>query len=75
MIQEENIRALQEKSDGIEKTVQDMEKRLSGLTFNEQTAPAKAVMEQMIGELRRMQKNIQAMILLATESNAEGGNE
>jgi len=52
-----------------------MEKRLSGLTFNEQTAPAKAVMEQMIGELRRMQKNIQAMILLATESNAEGGNE
>jgi len=75
MIQEENIRALQEKSDGIEKTIQDMEKRLSGLTFNEQTAPAKAVMEQMIGELRRMQKNIQAMILLATESNAEGGNE
>ena len=73
MNRDEEIRALSQKAEEIGEAIVGMEEKLKGLTFNEETAPAKFMMERMIEELRRMKKNIEAMREIAVQSKSEGG--
>ena len=49
--------------------------RLSGLTEKEAAAQLQTTMTQLMGELHRMENNLQAMLHLSDENVTEGGTE
>ncbi|MBQ3079557.1 MAG: hypothetical protein IJC48_06135 [Clostridia bacterium] len=71
---EDNVlQELREKTEELKKVTGELEAKIEKMPYAEETANARAMMEKMVSELRRMEKNLQAMIRISTESESEGG--
>jgi len=75
MTHEEEIRALAEKAEELRQVTDKLEEKLAALPYNEKSAPLREMMKKMLGELRRMDKNLQTMISNGVEIETEGGTE
>lgn len=64
---------LQNKLQEVRTMVADMEKRLNGLPYREETKEMREVASKMVTELRKMEHNILA-ILQMDNKNGNGGN-
>lgn len=68
----EEIRALGEKAEELSEVTAKLEEKLAALPFSQETAPVREMLEKMLAELRRMDKNLKAMMRIGGE-DAEGG--
>lgn len=73
MVSEEERRALAEKIEELSRTRSETERRLAAMPYSEQTAQLKATMEELVSQLHRMERNLEAMVHLAGEETTEGG--
>lgn len=73
MTNDEEIRALNEKLIELNEVTAKLETKLATTPYSEETAPMRAMMEQMLGELRRMDNNLKAMLRISNENESEGG--
>ena len=71
----EEMTALKEKAAELSQVTGELEAKLAKTPYNKDTAPLREMMEKMVSELRRMDKNLQAMIRIGMESEAEGGTD
>lgn len=67
MPNDEELGALNEKIEELHEVTAKLEAKLEALPFSSETAPMREMMEKMLAELRRMDKNLKAM--------AQGGND
>lgn len=75
MTPEEERRALAEKAEELSRTRAETERRLAAMPYSEQTAQLRATMEELVSQLHRMERNLEAMLRLAGEETTEGGTE
>ena len=75
MTPDEERRALVEKAEELSQTRAETERRLAALPYIEQTAQLRATMEELVNQLHRMEKNLEAMLRLAGEETTEGGKD
>lgn len=75
MTPSEERRALTEKIEEIRKASAEMDARYARLPFNEETRELREMMGKMLGELHRMEENMQRLLRLGEDSEAEGGTE
>ena len=73
MTPEEERRALAEKAGELAQTIAETDRRLAALPRAPQTGQAREIMEKLLGEMRRMEKNIGRLLRLCEDKEPEGG--
>lgn len=71
MPNDEELGALNEKIEELHEVTAKLEAKLEALPFSSETAPMREMMEKMLAELRRMDKNLKKMA--RSSDDAEGG--
>ncbi len=75
MTREEERRALIEKAAELSQVIEQTEAKLKTAPRTGPMAQMTETMERLMTELRRMEKNLQSMIRISEEQEAEGGTE
>jgi len=75
MTPEEEHRALVEKTAELKQVTDEMEVKIATMPYDERTAPMREMMEQMLAQLRRMDKNLRSMIRISEEQQIKGGTD